>query len=387
MRLAEESRPPRPLRQLRRLLARPGLVLRRRCRLKRAAAQDSKAGARHRHAAPLLANSASALRLPELRLVLSELNRSIERASKSVAAKFGALDNHAASNKLQLGFPVSMQPEIAEAGSIQSLVSAGSKELVSKWDGRGLLRFKIYDFALYANSSHVASNSSALSLSARPALQGAATPAAAQVETTPSPATGQDSNRSRRFMLVLRRQPGGCNRRRRTAQAARQDTLTDRVRAATAQVEMSLCVRPARDLPLAMLRAEYSRILRKRMHAVGGAADDPALRTLLSYFHVTALAPSATRRGCVRRGAVVVFSRSTSGHLAAAADGVPIATVRSPKLCEAVFDLYLGEAPVCSRAKAEARAALESMLVAQHVAATAPRPVAVVSSRVMRQPV
>lgn len=184
-------------------------------------------------------------------------------------------------------------------------------------------------------------------------------------------------------MVALRRHAGRRGRRRsRRAQAAAQAGLTDRVRAATGQVEMSLCVRPARDLPLLMLRSEYSRILRKRMHAVGGSQDDAALRTLLSYFNAAALAPTATRRGCVRRGTVVVFSRSRSSHLRATAEGVPIATVHSPKLCEAVFDLYLGASPVCPGAKAEAHAALESMLGAQHTATAAPL-TAAVSSRAL----
>ena len=144
--------------------------------------------------------------------------------------------------------------------------------------------------------------------------------------------------------------------------------LTDRVRAASDQVEMSLCVRPARDLPLLMLRSEYSRILRKRMHAVGGSPEDPGLRTLLSYFKAAALPAAAMRRGCVRRGTVMVFSRSRSGWLRATAAGTPVATVLSPKLCEAVFDLYLGEAPVCARAKAEARTAFEALIGIQHAA-------------------
>lgn len=125
---------------------------------------------------------------------------------------------------------------------------------------------------------------------------------------------------------------------------------------------MSLTVRPSRDLPLMMLRAEYSRILRRRMHAVGGSADDAALRTLLSYFNAQLLPARATRRGCIRRGCVILFSRAQSGHLRTTADGAPIATVHSPKLCEAVFDLYLGEQPVCQSAKDEAREALERML-------------------------
>lgn len=234
---------------------------------------------------------------------------------------------------------------------LQTLISSGSKDIVPKWDRQGILRVKVYDFALYTNPSHVSATFSSQQLHET----------AAAHEADSQALTEAQRPRSRR-RLIFRRLPGYGLRGAASTRAPAQTSLTSQVRAAAGDVSMSLYVRPARDLPLLMLRAEHGRVLRRRMRAVGGSPDDPALRALLSCFNAAALPAGATRRGCVRRGSALLFSRSRSGRLCATADGAAVATVHSPKLCEAVFDLYLGEAPVCRKAKAQARAALERML-------------------------
>lgn len=236
---------------------------------------------------------------------------------------------------------------------LQTLVSSGTKDLVPKWDRQGILRVKVYDFALYANPSHLSATFSS------PQLHDTA---AARVHEAGSQALAEAQRPRSRRRLIFRRLPGHGLRSAVRTRAPAQPSLTSQVRAAAGDVSMSLYVRPARDLPLLMLRAEHGRILRRRMRAVGGSPDDPALQTLLSCFNAAALPVGVTRRGCVRRGSALLFSRSRSGRLCATADGAAVATVHSPKLCEAVFDLYLGEAPVCREAKAQARVALERML-------------------------
>ena len=47
---------------------------------------------------------------------------------------------------------------------------------------------------------------------------------------------------------------------------------------------MTGAAQAARSLPIGLLRAEYSRILSKRIRAVGGSHKDPALHTLLQLF-------------------------------------------------------------------------------------------------------
>lgn len=58
----------------------------------------------------------------------------------------------------------------------------------------------------------------------------------------------------------------------------------------------------------------------------------------------------------------MVFSRSKSGMLTTTADGALITTVQSSKLCEAVFDLYLGSNPVCKKARDTAKEKYEGIV-------------------------
>ena len=59
----------------------------------------------------------------------------------------------------------------------------------------------------------------------------------------------------------------------------------------------------------------------------------------------------------VKKGTLLIFRRDGAGRLRAAANEHALADVDSPKLCQAVFDLYLGDQPVSRKAK---RAAGES---------------------------
>lgn len=225
-------------------------------------------------------------------------------------------------------------PLTSTAMLMQSLTAIGSKQWGSWWDGRGLLRVKIYDFALYTNPKQLTAlaptlarrlkadggpnplspastlpglpplspptNAALFSASARPyGLQSAAAynnnsselavrkvseqnPNATVSINAPDAASGVTAAPG---SLRKRLRPRLPLRRRRRGSTGGSGAITDKVRAAATQVEMSLCVRPARDLPLMLLRNEYSRILRKRLKMVGGSTEDAALHTLLSYFN------------------------------------------------------------------------------------------------------
>jgi hypothetical protein len=213
----------------------------------------------------------------------------------------------------------------------QSLTAVGSKQWGSWWDGRGLLRVKIYDFALYTNPRQLTalaptlarrlkadgapnplspastlpgldplsppSNVSLFSSSPSGFLSSPAAPMASTMGSTLSSpdaasaaASGTELTAAQR-PLMQRLRPRLPLRRRRTSSAS--GTITESVRAASDQIEMSLFVRPARDLPLMLLRNEYSRILRKRLKMVGGNTEDEALHTLLSYFNAEKLPQGA----------------------------------------------------------------------------------------------
>ena len=53
----------------------------------------------------------------------------------------------------------------------------------------------------------------------------------------------------------------------------------------------------------------------------------------------------------MRKGTVLTFRRDPGGQLSAAANALPLVTVRSSPLAAAVFDIYFGEQPVSKRAK------------------------------------
>ncbi|GIL78039.1 hypothetical protein Vretimale_7397 [Volvox reticuliferus] len=227
--------------------------------------------------------------------------------------------------------------------SLQHLLAVGSRQWGSGgwWDGRGFLRVKIYDFAIYADpakASYAIRSGGGTSPGSRTLDCGGDGPAA-------STATAGGGGRSPAEVVV----------------------------SPSSRVDMSLTIRACRNLPLQLLSQEFERILQRRHEKAGGRADDPAFQELLSYFsreklpeHVLttttttmASAGSSVSRGdAVRKGASITFSRSSSGALLTEAGGRVLGLVQSPALAEALFDLYLGDQPVSKKAKAAAGAAL-----------------------------
>ncbi|KAK9830556.1 hypothetical protein WJX72_012447 [[Myrmecia] bisecta] len=194
--------------------------------------------------------------------------------------------------------------QVARRPQVQELVSVGSRQWGSWWDGRALLRVKIYDFAVYMDA--------------------------------------QQAKQSR----LTRSLKGRLEKETRQPQFYKQLRSSD-------DIEMSLMVRASRNLPIRMMAAEYERILKRRLQNVGGSPQDPGLLQMLDCFREEALPASMRQGGSVRKGTVFTFSRSNDGHLIALANDTRVLKVQSPKLCQAVFDLYLGDNPVSKKAKAE----------------------------------
>lgn len=73
--------------------------------------------------------------------------------------------------------------------------------------------------------------------------------------------------------------------------------------------------------------------------------------------------PSAVVDGnTVRKGAVLTFAKDANGHLTAKANNDELLSVRSPKLAQAIFDLYLGDNPVSRKAKLTAGQAASELM-------------------------
>ena len=62
--------------------------------------------------------------------------------------------------------------------------------------------------------------------------------------------------------------------------------------------------------------------------------------------------PESIKTGkSVKKGTVLVFTRDQAGYLCAKADQHDLITVQSKPLCDAIFDLYIGDQPVSKKAK------------------------------------
>lgn len=327
----------------------------------------------------------------------------------------------------------------------QSLVTVGNRQWGNWWDGRGLLKVKIYDFAIYADAREArAALAGAFSAAAAggagasgggwrqrrqrrraaraaerqadaaaeapcpvggaqragdqgvaagaaegggnalqpwwqplqqslawwPQLQDAAAlgPAAPEADAHHQQQQQHGTRRPRRLRLRRVRKPaapGGaahletfaagdaCGPHDQQGVDPRLAALPDALKASGSGV--SLLLRAARDIPLAQLREEYEKILKRRLSRVGGDPSDPALGQLLDCFSdPRRLPPSAVAGGsAVRRGASIVFTRR--GPVVEARVGHHhLGSVTSNHLAEALLDLYLGDLPVSGRAKAGA---------------------------------
>ena len=73
--------------------------------------------------------------------------------------------------------------------------------------------------------------------------------------------------------------------------AAPQDDLFYQRLRSSSDVKMALMVRTSRNLPIKLLAGEYERILRRRLAAVGGSPDDPALAKMVAKFRYPIVHP------------------------------------------------------------------------------------------------
>lgn len=219
------------------------------------------------------------------------------------------MDNRGARDTFQSfgepnSFPLIHKITTQEQETPQALLTVGSRRWGNWWDGRGLLKIKIYDFAIYVD--------------------------------------GQKAHDS------LSR---GCSRPFRLRRKFRKTDTHDIANEIGQHVPMSIMVRASRNIPVDKLNQEYEKILERRICKVGGTPQDPALREMLSWLTEGALPRHALDGGAVRAGAALTFERLPGGELRARVGGKEIGRVRSDKLCSALFDLYLGEQPVSSKAK------------------------------------
>ncbi|KXZ47538.1 hypothetical protein GPECTOR_34g697 [Gonium pectorale] len=249
-----------------------------------------------------------------------------------------------AEDVMDMGDEMSYSPLRTQQQALMTATEWGSG---GWWDGRGLLRVKIYDFAIYADPGKA-------------------------IESLAAAATGGDMGRLR---------PGGGASGGSDCGVDASCSPASLLVPSASGVDMSLTIRACRNLPLPMLSEEFCRILQRRIVKAGGRPDDPALNELLSYFsrerlphHVITAAPlgSGQEADAVRKGAAITFSRRSGGELVTEAGGRVLGRVVAPALAEALFDLYLGDQPVSKRAKAAAADALLRLAAGAEAAGGSP---------------
>jgi len=122
--------------------------------------------------------------------------------------------------------------------------------------------------------------------------------------------------------------------------------------------DMSLVMVTARRLPLETVGREVGGLLQRRLRKVGGSPEDPALAEMLAGFtRPDALPPECLAGGgLLRKRSTVTFARRggrlrTSVARAGGAPDVTVSEARSPDVCAAFFDTYLGSDPVHAGAR------------------------------------
>ncbi|KAF6255920.1 hypothetical protein COO60DRAFT_164720 [Scenedesmus sp. NREL 46B-D3] len=286
-------------------------------------------------------------------------------------------------------------------GRPQQLLTVGSRNWGNWWDGRGLLRVKIYDFAIYVDGeqaerfvptvfSSSSSSSSSGSGGATPSLLNSATAVTGEQQQQPrgmlqrlqqlrSQHQHRDGAGSGPAAAPHAAASSSSSSSSSSSGGAQVDQLPDLLTSRRSAVAMSLILRAARDVPLQLLSEEYEKVLKRRLARAGGSASDAAaLQQLLASFTDQHRLPPAVRAGSsssgsagagvseleaaapagggasggsVAKGAMLVFERSGDGAVTARVGPHVLGAVHSPKLAEALFDLYLGDQPVSKSAK------------------------------------
>jgi hypothetical protein len=285
--------------------------------------------------------------------------------------------------------PLLQQKQHSSGNNKQQLLAAGTRLWGGWLSSSGLCKVRIYDFALYADTDaarrvHAPFQSnnphhhnqqqqpSALPilnmfamLQRPPLLPPTTTNAATSTLTAPPPSPETPTTGPLLVAERLLHSP---------------------------DIPVSVVLRTCRSLPTQAVLSEYEGVLRRRLQRAGHDPQDPALHQLLHQLHQGASqrqqqhlhntsssdsdssSDSTDSRGAkgsssssssgshLAKGTIIHFQRLPGGRLAAAVDGLPVASVVSPALCTAFFSTYLGQEPVSEEARSAAGQSLLALL-------------------------
>eukprot|EP00850_Spirogloea_muscicola_P010439 SM000061S19266 [mRNA] locus=s61:468404:470692:- [translate_table: standard] len=110
-----------------------------------------------------------------------------------------------------------------------------------------------------------------------------------------------------------------------------------------------------KGLNMKLVKQVFETSLRNRLQKLTGADTDPGLKSFTDYFDEPM---------DIRRGTVIDFQREPGGIFITEIAGRRMGSIKSPDLCRAFFDIFIGDPPVSTTAKKAIGEALGRMLVA-----------------------
>lgn len=132
----------------------------------------------------------------------------------------------------------------------------------------------------------------------------------------------------------------------------RPDILEDLLRRHEVEMTLRLVVH-YKGLKMEMVRNAFQDSLKNRLNKIEGGANDKGLQTFCSYL-------SNDIR--LYQGSTIDIRWQPGGRLRTEIEGRRVGVIHSPPLCQAFFDLYIGDPPVSAVAKQEIGANLARIL-------------------------
>eukprot|EP01024_Parvocaulis_polyphysoides_P016744 TRINITY_DN17438_c0_g1_i2.p1 TRINITY_DN17438_c0_g1~~TRINITY_DN17438_c0_g1_i2.p1 ORF type:complete len:274 (+),score=17.06 TRINITY_DN17438_c0_g1_i2:519-1340(+) len=210
-----------------------------------------------------------------------------KKCSKSIQKK----------NKLRNDFP----HEYCVTGNLsskycQNLAAVGKRQWGSGqwWDGRNMLNVDLYDFAIYLDSK--------------------------QVQKT-QPCLPQNNGSMRELVT------------------------------SDSSVPMTLMLRAQRPLPVSILQKELGEVLSRRIVQVSRSEGDSGLNRFLKMLQIDNIPIHCLNGQNLTKGTTVAFQRDVDGKLTLRCGSRSLGQLQGVPVTAALFDLYLGDQPVCKKAR------------------------------------
>eukprot|EP01025_Chloroclados_australasicus_P062631 TRINITY_DN8227_c0_g1_i1.p1 TRINITY_DN8227_c0_g1~~TRINITY_DN8227_c0_g1_i1.p1 ORF type:complete len:372 (-),score=8.16 TRINITY_DN8227_c0_g1_i1:549-1532(-) len=192
----------------------------------------------------------------------------------------------------------------------QNLAAVGKRQWGSGnwWDGRNMLKVDLYDFALYLDSKQV-----------------------------------QQASHS----------------------VPNIDRSTQQLITTSPKISMTLMLRAQRPLPVSLLQKELGEILSRRLEKFNNflplSRRPSSLEGFLKLLMIDNIPSHCLKGTSLLKGTTVAFQREDNGKLTLRCGQTCLGSVQGVDVSNALFDLYLGDQPVCARARTRVAQSVQRM--------------------------